>query len=153
MENRLTWMIETTVPGVVGGNTLRNIGFNDQPFLRDKPTLSLEIFSVNDVTLSPTGVAVVTSAIIQTAFLTLYMSNPDNAGNMGQWIQNVPLWSLHSLDNGTDPYERKRFEMAGQVIMWEKSFITLGANIGNTDPISFLINVGYAWPGAQTQNS
>jgi hypothetical protein len=142
----MTQMIELIVPGATGGNGGSVFTFNNQNFLGDKPVLSLETYSSTDVTKSPTGVDVVTPDIIKNAYLTLYLTNPDFDNNQGQWILDLPLWDLHNINNQTDPYNKHIFEMAGQIIMWEKCFIRLGSAIGNTDPISFLINVGFYWP-------
>ncbi len=126
MENRLTQLVELVVPGVSGGNSQRVINFTDQPYLRDKPILSLETYSISDLSVSPQNNDVVTMAVLKTAYLTLYTTNPDNPGSQGQWIQLQPMLDLHALQNGSDAFRREPFMLVGQLITW--------------------VNVGFMWP-------
>jgi hypothetical protein len=144
IKNKLTQLVEIVVPGIAGGNNTNRIQFTDQPYLRFKSILSLETYTVSDLTTSPQGNAVVTAAQLQAAYITLYTSNPDSPGDQGEWIQLLPMWNLHTLQNAAnEPFERNPFLLAGQQILWEKCYINLGAPLANTANVSFLLNVGF----------
>jgi len=137
-------LVELVVPGITGGNTQLRIQFTDQPYLRFAHILKLETYNVNDLATSPTNNVVIPASTMQAAYITLYTGDPDNPANQGEWIQNLPLQNLHYLQNvQNDPFERRPFLMDSQTIIWEKSYITLGTAIGNTDPTSFLFNVTF----------
>ena len=149
-------LIEIILPGTAGGNTATKIQFQDQPYLRNKFITGIEILTANDVSVSPTGKTPITGAQMKGAFLTLYLDDPGNRKNVGEWIQLVPFAIMHRVQNnivaGTalpatpgvqffDPYVRGMYELANQVIYWEKCFISLGAAYNNTADVSFLFNV------------
>lgn len=126
------------------------IQFTPQTYLNNKKTLSLETYSSNDVTTSKSNYPIATPAIIKTCFLTLYCSDInqgyDSSGNgkgMGQWIRGLPLWNLHRIQTGTDPYVKEIFELMGQIIVWEESFLETTNTALITVPTVFLFNVGY----------
>jgi hypothetical protein len=137
-------LVELVVAGVSGGNNQLRIQFTDQPYLRFAHILKLETYDVNDLATSPTNNPVITAATLKAAYITLYTGDADNPSNQGEWIQNLPLQNLHYIQNSSnDPFERRPFLLDSQTIIWEKSYITLGTAIGNTDPISFLFNVTF----------
>lgn len=140
---RKSQFVELVVQGVAGGNTQTHIQFTPQVYLQGKPTFFIKTYTANDVTTSPLGNALATVAQFKLATLTLYMSDPDDPKSFGNWVQNMPLWDMHNIQNGTDPYSKKVFEMAGPYIIWEKSYIDLSAALANTANVSFLFNVGY----------
>lgn len=142
--HKLTQLVEIVVPGIAGGNTQQRIQFTDQPYLRFKSITGLETYSVTDLSISPQGNVVVAASVLSGAYLTLYTSNPDSPNDQGEWIQLLPMWNLHTLQNSaTDPFERVPFLLAGQTILWEKSYINLAAPIMNTVNNSFLLNVSF----------
>lgn len=135
-------LIEVVLPGIAGGNNTTKIQFPDQPYLRNVQTLGIEVMSNNDMTLSPSNRTPLTTAQLKTCYLTLYLNDPDNPQDVGEWIQNVPFAMLHRIQNAaTDPFVRFPFEMAGQRIYWEKCYITLPVAFANVADISFLIQV------------
>lgn len=140
-KNKLNQLVEIVVPA---NSTQQKIQFTDQPYLRSKMIYGLETYSANDVPTSPQGNPVASSAVMSNAFLTLYTTDPDNATNQGQWIQDVPMWEFHTLQNTeNDPFIRQPYLMSGQTIIWEKSFIILTAPIGLSTNVSFLFNVRF----------
>jgi hypothetical protein len=158
-----TQLVEVVVSP--GGSTNRVIQFIDQPYLRGAFIYGLEVFTINDMALSPQGNAVISDTVMQESYLNLYTTDPlkgsnnlNSQGNVntsssGLYIQNLPLSVLHTLQNSNgDPFERQRFEMNGQSIIWEKSNIILGAAIGNSSNVSFLFNVDFALNPSNTTN-
>lgn len=155
MLNTNTQLVELIVPGAVGGNQQTRIQFTDQPYLRGTFTESLETYTIVDTPLSPSNIPVVTAAVLQSAYISLYITDADNpaSGQKGYYIQNCPLVTLHTLQNtATDPYERLPFMLRGQQISWDKCYIQLGAAIGNTSPVSFIFNVGFKFNPTYTAN-
>lgn len=141
LKNIRTQIVELVTPA---GNTQQRIQFTDQPYLRGMSILGLETYSINDLALSPQGNKLPTATVLKNAYITFYTTDPTNANMQGQWIQDLPMWNLHNLQNtASDPFERWPFLLAGQTILWEKSYITLVAPPGNTDPLSFIINVSF----------
>lgn len=128
---------------VAANSTLQSFNFPTQNFLRMKQIISIEVYSVNDLTLSPLGNTLPTKANLSGAYMTLYGQDPENTDSNGVWIESFPLWSLHRLNNGTDPFVFDLFTMVPRNIVWEKSSINIGDVLGNTDPLSFVFNVGY----------
>ena len=136
-------LIELILPGVAGaGHLSAKLQFNDQPYLRGKRITGLEVLTVNDMTISPSNRTPISVAQMKTSFLTLYLNDPQNEKNVGEWIQDVPLTLLHRIQNAaSDPFARQMFELVGQVIYWEKCYLTLPTPFANTTDISFLIQV------------
>jgi hypothetical protein len=132
-------LIELTNPANSGATKLQ---FQDQPYLRGKQITGIEIFTVNDMSKSPSNKDVITAAQMEKSYLTLYLNDPGNPQNVGEWIQNVPLTILHRVQNSAnDPFVRKAYDLVGQVIYWEKCYFSFASSLGNTSDVSFLINV------------
>lgn len=135
-------LIEVVLPGIAGGNQSTKVQFPDQPYLRYKGITGIEVINNGDMTLSPSGKTPVSNAQMRTSYLTLYLNEVDNPKNTGEWIQNVPFTLLHRVQNAaTDPFARQAYELQGQVIYWEKCYITFPVAFANTADISFLFNV------------
>jgi hypothetical protein len=147
---RKTQNLELIIPGVAGGNTQTVFNFVPQPYLQDKYMSSLEVLFPTDIPLSQSGATLLPSANLQNAFLTLYFYNPDNKDDTigGQFIQNRPLVLFHRLSNGTDPFVFAFPEMAGQMIFWEKSFVSFASTAppNNTAQRVIVFDVGYYDP-------
>ena len=136
-------LIEVILPGVAStGNQSTKIQFADQPYLRFKKVQAIEVLDVTDMTLSPTNKTPISAAQMKTSYLTLYLNDPSNPANVGEWIQNVPFTLLHRIQNAsTDPFVRSMFHLDNQVIYWEKCYITLPVAFANTTDVSFLVQV------------
>jgi hypothetical protein len=125
-----------------GGSTATKLQFQDQPYLRQKQITGIEILNVNDMSASPTNKSVITNAQMQKSYLTLYLNDPGNPQNVGEWIQNVPLTLLHRVQNSSnDPYVRKAYDLVGQVIYWEKCYLSFSSSLANVADVSFLFNI------------
>lgn len=133
-------MIEQVYPQ---NASLTKIQFNDQPYLRNKQIYGIEVLNVNDMSKSPTNLTPLTNAQMITGYLTLYLNDVGNPGNVGEWIQQVPFTLLHRVQNASnDPFARQMFELSGQVIYWEKCYITFPvALVATAAPISLLFQV------------
>lgn len=144
-------IIELVVPA---GSTKLSFTFDPQPFFNGKKIVSIEIYSSNDMTLSPLNNAVATPAAISTGYLTLYGADPSSPNNQnavntnpappyGEYNQQIPLWDLHRLNNGTDPFVEDIYQMVPRNITWNKSYINLGAALAPAEATSFMLSVGY----------
>jgi hypothetical protein len=135
-------LIELVSNGISGGNSATKIQFTDQPYLRNKHITGIEILNVRDMAVSPTGNTVIDNTTMLKSYLTLYLTDPSNPSNVGEWIQLVPFTDLHRIQNASnDPFARQMYELQSPTIYWEKCYITLGSAIGNTSNVSFLFNV------------
>lgn len=135
-------LVEIISNGIAGGNTATKIQFTDQPYLRGKAITGIEIINSNDMSTSPTGNTPLSNAQMQKAFLTLYLTDPSNPANVGEWIQLVPFTVLHRIQNASnDPFARQMFDLQSPTIYWEKCYITLGSALSNTANVSFLFQV------------
>lgn len=146
-QNKKTQLIEIVSNGIAGGNNSQRIQFPDQPYLRGRKIWLLETFSISDLTISPGGNALPTTAQLQGAYVTLYMDDIGNASAQGEYMQSLPLIKLRNVHNSTasQPYSWFPFQLAGQTIYWEKSYITLPTpnGLANTTNISFCFNVSF----------
>ena len=136
-------LIEIAIPGTGSANTQTRVTFPDQPFLRTKYINSLEIYTSNEITTSPLGNAILSSAQLKTGYLSLYGQDPESQQSEGVWFQLVPLVDLHRIVNGTDPYVFHPYEIEPRQIQWEKSQFFFSAQLGNTAALSILLKVGY----------
>lgn len=125
------------------GASLTKVQLNDQPYLRNKQIYGIEVINVGDMTLSPTNLTPLTNAQMKTAYLTLYLNDVGNPANVGEWIQQVPFTLMHRVQNAAnDPFVRQMFELNGQVIYWEKCYVTFPvALVATSAPISILFNI------------
>lgn len=126
------------------GSTKNQYNFPTQNYLRLKQIVSLEILCITDMTVAPSGNDLISSALLQQSYLTLYGDNPEAPNAQGQWLEQIPLVSLHRISNGTDPFVFGLFNMNPRNIVWEKSFVTIFGTF--TPPVnntSFVFNVGY----------
>lgn len=139
--------VELPIPGVAGGgNTGTTFQFSAQTFLNNKKTLSIEVYSVADLPTSPLNNPLVTMAQLKTAYLTLYFQDPSPnplVNRAGEYVNKYPLVALHRVQSGTDSFVWELPKFVGQIITWEKSFITIPTAFLNTTTISFLLNVSY----------
>lgn len=128
------------------GNQNTRIQFQDQPYLRNKQITGIEILTSSDMSASPSNRTPITVAQMQTSYLTLYLNDVNNPGDVGEWIQLVPFTLLHRAQNSGSsttsmPFVRQMFELYGQTIFWEKCYVTLPTAFANTTDVSFLFNV------------
>ena len=125
-----------------GGSTATRLQLPDQPYLRNKRITGIEIVTVADMSVSPTGKTPISGTDLKKSFLTLYLNDPGKPEDVGEWIQSVPGALLHRVQNSSnDPFVRQMYELDSQVVYWEKCYFTFGSALGNVADVSFLINV------------
>lgn len=118
--------------------------FPTQNFLRLKQINSIEVLSANDITVAPSGNAVMSGTLLKVGMLTIYGDNPESPNAQGEWMQQIPLVTLHRLVNGTDPYVFGLFNIVARNIIWEKSYVDFfGTPATLADATSILFQVGY----------
>ena len=140
---------------VDANSTKTQINFPTQNFLRDYNIISIEAYSNVNIPNAPaTQNPLVSEALFENAFLTLYGNDPDtsNGNAAGLWIQEVPLTSFRCLQNFiANPYNSSLnglFLLDERMINWEKSYIQFGLPLpGNLPAFSFLFSVGYTGRG------
>lgn len=132
-------LVELLVPGVAAGQTQTQWSFPDLPKLRYTSTLALETFGVDTMAVSPNNVAAPTATILSKSYLTLY-------SNDRQDLYRIPLISLvraQATNAATVPFTRALFELQGQKITWDKSFVTIASAPANVANFSFIFGVYY----------
>lgn len=125
---------------VPGGSTLSRYYFHNLPNLRCKKTTALNTYDVANVPTAPSQNPVINAAVSNVAFLTLVTE--DNV----EIIKEIPyqeLTSTAAISNAT-PSNNFFHIIEDAVIVWEKSYITLGG-IGGIAPADevFLFNIYY----------
>jgi hypothetical protein len=123
--------VEVAIPT---GNTNTTIYFPDLPNLRTSRIFGIEAYDVNLQGKTITGATVQANAEIVDSVVSLYFDG-------GYFIQ-VPTISLLRQDNAN--YFGQIPMLAGQVIVWAKSYITLTGTIANYATKSFLFSVYYS---------
>jgi hypothetical protein len=153
-------LVEIAV-SVANADQSTKYSFPDQPQLRTEARGigvfidGIEVFNVNDVSNAPiSGNAIISAAIMQRSFLTLFVSTPGQNSNKGEYINFMPLTTLHRIQSnqtGTaSPYVRDLIKLPGLTVDWSKSYVTIPVKIGViANPVSFLFNIYYHF-GPQT---
>jgi hypothetical protein len=125
--------VEVLIPT---GNTKQTIYFPDLPNLRNRPIMGIEAYSALEQSVTTAGNAVQTKGDLVNASLTLYYEG-------GEYIV-VPIMSIRRIDNGTNQaYFQDIPNLAGQNIVWTKSYVSLNTSIASFATKSFLFNVYY----------
>ena len=132
-------LIELIVPAA---STATKIQFPDQPYLRNKQILGIELIVNGDMDASPSNRVPLSLNEYQRSYLTLYLNDVTVPNAIGEWIQNVPFVLLHRIQNtATDPFVREPYNLAGQVIYWEKCFVNFATALAPATDVSILLNV------------
>jgi hypothetical protein len=132
-------LIELIVPA---GSTTTKLQFPDQPYLRGKQITGIETLINGDVDASPSNRTPISLNDFQKSYLTLYLNDVTVPNAVGEWIQNVPFVLLHRIQNTTpDPFVREPYNLAGQVIYWEKCFVSFASALAPVSDVSILLNV------------
>lgn len=136
-----TQLIEITVPA---NSTAPSVKFPNEPFLNGQYVRSMETYTLGDISLSPSGLPLITGAMMMKCFLNLFVYNPKDTSNKGYYINLLPLVSLHLLQNvSNDPFERTPFYLSDKIISWDKTTVSFGGALGNTVDTAILVNVGF----------
>lgn len=138
---------------VVQPSTFQKIQFQDQPLLRGARIYSLEVYTADDISISPLGNAVISAADLATGYFIGYTSDPtfqfvpDSGTNnqAGLWLDHIPLIDMHKIQSvDGNAFNRDGFNLVGnQTIFWEKSSIYFGGPVTFGDVTSILLRVNY----------
>jgi hypothetical protein len=134
-----------------------NPSFTPQQYLQNRQIFSVEVFSGNDVNNSRSNIPLASMAMLQGMFLNLYCTdvnlpvqgipNSDqyNGQGWGLWFRDVPLVGAHRTHTGTDPYVRDLFELYGNFINFEQSYVNITSTSQAliTNPVIVLFGIGY----------
>lgn len=123
--------VEVAIPT---GNTKQQIYFPDLPNLRTSKIFGIETYSVVTTPLTQTGATVQAIADLRNTMVSLYFDG-------GDFIQ-VPAISLYR--NDSTAYYGNIPMLAGQTIVWAKSYVWMSGTIGNFAGKSFLFSVYYS---------
>lgn len=133
-------LVELLVPGVATtGNTGTQFFFPDLPKLRYVSTFAIESWAVDTLLVSPNNVALPSAAIMQKSYLVLYANEMQN-------LWRIPLISFirtQATTSASAPFVRAMYELKGQKITWDKSYVQCASAPANTTNISFCFGVYY----------
>ena len=131
-------LIELQVPGVaVTGQSQTLWNFPDLPKLRYVSTQAITVYTAGTISASPSNFTPVTTAILQKSYLVLYT-------NERQDLYRVPLLELNRFQNSAgDPFVRQLWELPGNKITWDKSYIQIASAPANTTNLAFVLGVYY----------
>ena len=123
--------VEVVIPT---GNTKQTIYFPDLPNLRNRAILGIEAYSASEQAVTTSGATVQALGNFHDATVTLYFDG-------GEYIV-VPLLSLRRVGS-TAAFYQQIPQLAGQNIVWTKSYVSMNATVANFAGESFLFNVYY----------
>jgi len=125
--------VEVLIPT---GNTKQTIYFPDLPNLRNKPIMGIEAYSALEQGVTTSGNTVQAASDLPNASVTLYYEG-------GEYIV-VPIISVRRIDNGSAKVAIGDIpNLAGQNIVWTKSYVSMNATVSNFAAKAFLFNVYY----------
>lgn len=133
------------------------VNFTPQQYLQNRQVYSMEVFNNADVPQARSNNNIATPAMIAGMFLNLYCNDANkplqaipnsdqyNGQAFGQWFKDIPLVTLHRSITATNTYVRDLFELYGELIDFEQSYvnITPTAQALITTPVVALFGVGY----------
>lgn len=133
-----TYNFEILLPA---SSTAQQLSFPILQVLDKKLLQGIEMYSVDNVTKTPSNIALVPNAVLKCSYLNLYVGDV-------QQIWNLPLIDLISTRNataaGTAPFNPFALEFNNLSVVWSKCYIFI-ADV-TTIPVtnsSFMINVKY----------
>jgi len=126
--------VEVLIPT---GNTKQSIFFPDLPNLRNRPITAIEAYAATEQATSNSGQTVQALSDMPNASVTLYYDG-------GEYIV-VPILSLRRVGNNgaNTAFYGDIPALAGQNIVWTKSYVSMNAAVANFAAKSFVFNVYY----------
>jgi hypothetical protein len=121
--------------------------FPDMPNLKDSRTFGLQVYTVDQLPVSPNNGNALPSKtqVLNNCFLTLADANGR------EFLKDIPAVLFNTLvfdlNTSTNLRENNAKILNGQVINWNKSFIRFSAALGNVVPLSFLLSINYVGKG------
>lgn len=130
--------VEIQIPGVAGGQTNTRWYFPDLPKLRYVSVQAIETYTNEDLTNTMQGNAVITPTIFRNAYLSLY-------ANERQDLWRIPFAAMHrTQSSATSTFVRSLFELTGQKVTWDKSYVELAASPNNVTNLALVFQVYYS---------
>ena len=123
--------VEVPIPS---GNTKQTIYFPDLPNLRNRPIMGIEGYSATEQGTTTSGATVQALSDLHESTITLYFDG-------GEYIV-VPFLSIRRV-GGTAAFYQTIPQLAGQNIVWTKSYVSMNNTVSNFAGKSFLFNVYY----------
>jgi len=126
--------VEVLIPT---GSTKQSIFFPDLPNLRNRPIVGIEAYAATEQATSNSGQTVQALSDLPNASVTLYYDG-------GEYIV-VPILSLRRVGNNgaNTAFFGDIPALAGQNIVWTKSYVSMNASVANFAAKSFVFNVYY----------
>jgi hypothetical protein len=126
--------VEVLIPT---GSTKQSIFFPDLPNLRNRPITGIEAYAATEQAVSNSGTTVQALSDLPNASVTLYYDG-------GEYIV-VPILSLRRVGNNgaNTAFYGDIPALAGQNIVWTKSYVSMNASVANFAAKSFVFNVYY----------
>jgi hypothetical protein len=126
--------VEVLIPS---GNTKQSIFFPDLPNLRNRPITGIEAYAATEQATSNSGQTVIALSDLPNASVTLYYDG-------GEYIV-VPILSIRRVGNNgaNTAFFGDIPNLAGQNIVWTKSYVSMNTNVSNFAAKSFVFNVYY----------
>ena len=125
--------VEVPIPA---GNTKTQIYFPDLPNLRNRPIFGIECYVDTIQGITTSGATVQAYTQLQNATVTLYYDG-------GEFLV-VPAMSLVRLGYGAAAHIIYDIpHLAGQNVVWTKSYVTMNGTIAGYASKTFLFNVYY----------
>ena len=112
--------------------------------LRDMRITGLEVYFYEDGQISPiTGNGVMLTVNGQNCYLNLYMGDPENEKDKGEFVYRMPLVALHNMQSASGNFTTEIFDYEDLLVQWEKCSITFSVQPNSGQPQAILINVFY----------
>jgi hypothetical protein len=126
--------VEVLIPT---GSTKQSIFFPDLPNLRNRPIIGIEAYAATEQAVSNSGQTVQALSDLPNASVTLYYDG-------GEYIV-VPILSLRRVGNNgaNTAFFGDIPSLAGQNIVWTKSYVSMNASVASFAAKSFVFNVYY----------
>jgi hypothetical protein len=123
-----------------------SIKFPDQPMLRNKRITGIEVFTVDDIAVSPiSSTPLMAMAAMRNMFLTAYMGDPQNEQDTGEYLYRIPLISLHQSQNPgvTNIFAQRVLEFDELNFQFEKCEVDNSIPFPVPTPLCILFNIFY----------
>jgi|ERR1700733_1485098 len=135
-------MIDIVIDVGYASNT---INIPDQPMLRDKRIISMTTYVLSDFPNSPiSGNPLPTRIQLSNAFFIGYTGDPQNEKDTGEYIYQMPLVRLHTMQNqSNDPFERNVTFFDDLNFQWDKCQLYFPQQPNPGAKFSYVIEVMY----------
>ncbi len=150
-------LIDVQVPQSFNGSTLN---IPDQPMLRDKRVVGLEVYINTDMPFSliTSNPVANYSDMLNTGFIG-YTKDPQNELDSGEYLYLIPLVALHNIvgfgNGGQTPvaYTNRQYRFDDLSLQWDKCQLKFAdPSLVSQKPFSYILNVIYTSRRNRLQN-